>query len=151
MQKLITEKHVMIGSQAKNKETVLQEIAEMAVELGITNNEDKIYEALLEREEEVSTGFTDGFAIPHTLDSSVEKVGLIVSKLENGVEWQSLDGEKTDFVIAILVPAKMTGNIHLQILSKLSRSLMKAEFRNKLKSSENSKEIFEYINSIIKE
>ena len=44
----------------------------------------------------------DGFAIPHAKDHSIEEANVIIVQLNSKIDWKSLDGEGTDFIIALL-------------------------------------------------
>ena len=83
---------------------------------------------------------TDGFAIPHAQSSAITKSSMIVLKLKNPVEWQSLDGQKIDTVISFLIP-QVDSNAHLQYLSNTAKLLTHQEFITQLKSAKSPDEI----------
>lgn len=71
----------------------------------------------MEREEESTTGMMDGFAIPHAKDASIKDADIVIVRLNGKVDWKSLDGEGTDFVIALFIPDSEAGTTHLNFIS----------------------------------
>ena len=96
----------------------------------------------LEREKEFSTAFGNGVAIPHAKSSKVLKTGVFVYKSVNAINW---DGEEVNLAIAI-VTSEDSSNVHLQILSQLSRKLMHADFRESLLNAKTEIEILQIMN-----
>ncbi|EAF3606675.1 PTS sugar transporter subunit IIA, partial [Listeria monocytogenes] len=109
-------------------------------EEGSITNPKKFIRDLYKREEETSTGIEDGFGIPHAKSKYV-KEPLIVF-VHSGIinDYFGLDDSPIECSFLIGVPKKAT-DVHLQILSELSRKLMNKEFREKLKNSKNKTEI----------
>lgn len=63
---LFQKDHVFTQVNGRSKNEILQYISEKAEDLQITNNQAGLLADLLTREDEVSTGLQQGFAIPHT-------------------------------------------------------------------------------------
>lgn len=139
---LITPSNIIIDGNVKNKEAGLYMIAEKAKELGISVDAEETFEGFIEREQEMSTGFTDGFAIPHTRSDSIQHPSVIVVRLKHELNWETMDGQQVKIVIALLVPKKVKGNIHVTLLSQLSRKLMKASFREEVMNSFDTESLF---------
>ena len=83
----------------------------------------KVIKDLYRREEETSTGIEDGFGIPHAKSKAVLQPTICFAHTGKITDYVGLDGRNIEWVFAILVPQK-TADIHLEILSKLSRKLM---------------------------
>ena len=64
------------------------------------------------------------------------EAGLVVARLDKPVDWETENNDKVDFIIMIAVKEGEGNDLHLQILSKLSRMLMHEEFRAELKNSD---------------
>jgi len=139
----IKKDYIRTGIHAGNKNSFLHQLAEQSVANGIADDVEKTYEGFLEREQECSTGFTDGFAIPHTRCGSVKKTAVLINRLDQGIDWPSMDGQPTDFVIALMVPGGDRGaDEHMRLLSHFSRLLVNADFRKSLRQAESSEEIY---------
>lgn len=142
--------NIMILNGVRTKEECLTKISTHACSIGLGNNDQEVLEGFLLRERECTTGFGDGFAIPHTRCDAVKKVGIIVAKSEEGMSWEAMDDQPVTIAIALLVPKENEGNIHIQLLSSLSRKLINKEFKTKLKNAEDVDGIYQIISSALK-
>lgn len=152
MENVIDINLIRVNVEATDKLEVLKIVSEIAYENEIVKSKEDYYLGLIKREEEFTTGFGKGFAIPHCKSITVKRPAVIVCKLNNSVEWESMDSEPVNFIMALAVPEAEAGTTHLKILSQLARVLMDDEFTNKLKQSETEKEICSLLrNKVIKE
>ena len=76
-------------------------LAEKAIELGVVKREDEFEEAILSREELVSTGIGLGISIPHAKMNSIEKFFVILGICKNGLDWDSVDRKPVRAVFMI--------------------------------------------------
>ena len=136
---VLTDKQIIIGD-ASSREQVLEVFSNKAKELGFTESD--LVPIFLEREKEFSTAFGNGVAIPHAKSFKVLKTGVFVYKSVNAIKW---DGEEVKLAIAIITPED-SSNVHLQILSQLSRKLMHSDFRESLLNAETEMEVLKIIN-----
>lgn len=111
-------------------ETIVEEISPISIE-----------KALLAREALRTTGFGDGFAIPHGKVVGINKSYLFFIRSKNKLEWDSLDKQPVQFIFIILVPDSSESNDHLTILSRLSYNLMDASYQEKIKLEGDNKKI----------
>lgn len=147
---IIKPQYVFFDIKQKTKNTILQEISKRAFELKLTSNEKDLYKAFLAREDESSTGFENGFAVPHARTVSIKKPALFFIHLQGqGVDWQSIDGQLTKYLFVILVPANKENNIHMQILSNISLMMLDKDVVNKIVSLKDKKEIAKLLNNAI--
>lgn len=145
---LINENLIILDVEVKNKLELLEKMAEMVSKNGkLINEEDetkqKFVEVLLKREEIFSTAVGYLFGIPHGKCEYVKDACLAYARLKNEIEWT--DGEKVKYVFMIGVAEDRAGNEHLEILIKLSTSILDDDFREKLEKSETVKDTFEII------
>lgn len=141
MMGLDIQKSILVDVSANNQKDIFNLISHEAVDRGYAEDSNLLLEALNERENEGTTGMMDGFAIPHAKSNTVKAPALVIFKLIEGVEWNSMDGKKIDFVISLLIPEEEKGTTHLQLLSKVARLLMKEEVKNLLKEAKSDSEI----------
>lgn len=135
------QKSILVDVSANSQKDVFNLISHEAVDKGYAEDSNLLLEALNERENEGTTGMMDGFAIPHAKSNTIKAPALVIFKLTEGVEWNSMDGKKIDFVISLLIPEEEKGTTHLQLLSKVARLLMKEEVKNLLKEAKSDSEI----------
>lgn len=141
---LINEDLIMLDLPASSKEEAVQLLSEKAKEVGRVNDAAGYMEAVLAREAQYSTGVGFGVAIPHGKTDAVSEPFLMFATVE-ALDWKSLDGNPVDLIFAIGVPEENSLTIHLTILSKLSRQLMKEDFRDNLRKSKNPQEIIQLL------
>lgn len=147
---MFTKENILLLNSCQTKHELLNQIAKFAKDKGIANNQEKLLADLISREEEASTGFTDGVAIPHAQSEAVQKPSIVVVKLETEMDYASMDGKPTNLFISILVP-KDSGDQHLKILQKLSRSLAKPDYIQELKSATDTNQLYTVINKPLTE
>ncbi|WP_099974189.1 fructose PTS transporter subunit IIA [Lactobacillus terrae] len=138
---------VNLDLDLSTQDDVFKYLANSSVKNGRANNVDSIYQGLIEREKESTTGFGKGIAIPHTKNSAVIDVTVAVIRTNNLIEWNSLDGKPVNTMINLLVPDNQADE-HLKLLAKLSRQLMHEDFTNVLKNG-TKEEILEIVNNVI--
>ncbi len=141
-----TEKNVYLNFEAKSKDDFFRKISKIAKEQNLIKSQKDLYEAFLKREEESSTGFENGYAIPHAHSDTIIKPTLLWVTFKKEVDWNSLDGKPTKYAFVILVP-NSANNEHIQMLSKISIMMMNQETMDKLVSLKNKKEIAKLINN----
>ncbi len=129
---------------AENKDEALQKLARLMKRSEVFKNhsEDQIHEALKNREEKGSTGFTSGIAIPHCQLKGLKEfaVGIAVSK--KGIAFDSMDKKKSKIFVVIVGPDDHPDD-HIKILAQVSRLLNKAELRDLMVKSASRVNIYE--------
>ena len=100
--------------------------------------------AVLNREDEGSTGIGEGVAIPHGKSTAVKNAGLAAMVVKDGTDFDSLDGEPAYLFFLIAAPNE-ANDLHLEVLSRLSTILMDDGFRQKLIQSPDIKTFLKFI------
>lgn len=130
---IFNEKHIILDSTAKTKEEVFLELAQLAENLGYVSDRNELVKGFEAREKESSTGFEDGFAIPHARINAVTNAAVLFIRFKNDVDWNAMDGKPTKVAIALIIPEAKSGEIHLGILSEVARKLMDEDFKKAMK------------------
>ncbi len=127
---------------ATDKAGVIRELVASLVEHGQIKADEfeSIFEAIMTREELGSTGIGRGVAVPHTKHASVDQLIGTVGVSSNGVDFQSLDGEKVQLVFLLVSPPDRPGD-HLRALENISRQLHDETFCRFLKQSKSAGDI----------
>ena len=112
------------------------------IDAGSIKEEDKddIISAIMKREELGSTGIGRGIAVPHTKHPSVDALVGTVGVSEEGVDFDSLDGEQVHLFFLLISPPDRPGD-HLRALENISRQLRDETFCRFLKQSKSAEDI----------
>lgn len=143
----VSGKAIRADLRSSDKTSVIGELVESllsAGEIGAADKDD-IVKAILKREELGSTGIGRGIAVPHTKHPSVNKLIGTVGVSTNGVEFESLDGEKVQLFFLLVSPPDRPGD-HLRALENISRQLRDETFCRFLKQSKTSDDILQLLN-----
>ena len=130
---LFAKDHMLGTIEASSQSDAFEALAAAAVRLGVATDQAAVVADYEEREREATTGFGGGVAIPHSKTDNVSDATLLFARLSQPVEWQALDGAPVSTVISILAPTA-GADVHLQLLAKLARKLMHADFVEVLKN-----------------
>lgn len=141
--KIIQTKLVKFNLIASDRDTVIDQLADLYLENGVISNKETYINAVNVREAEGTTGIGGGIAIPHGKSEVVKSSAVAIAKLANPVEWQALDDKPVEYVFLLAIPDD-GDNEHLQLLSELADTLMDDDVREKLELA-NSKEDLEKI------
>lgn len=131
---LLSKESIELCGSAKDKNEVLTKVVDLMEKSGKLTDKKLYLDAVKAREEEGTTGVGHGIAIPHGRCSGVKEAGLAALVLNQGVDYEALDGNPVDIVFLIAAP-EGSGNVHIQILSKLATMLMDNSFVETLKSA----------------
>ena len=131
LMEILSGKSVVVGLKGQNKQAILEELVDV-LEVGdkITDRE-KVLDAVLQREEIMSTGIGHGIAIPHGKSEFVRELGGVLGIKSEGVEFDSLDGQPT-FIFFLLVSPMDVSGPHIKALARISRLLKGEAFRQEL-------------------
>jgi fructose-specific phosphotransferase system IIA component len=132
--------------EADEKESVIRAMGQALVDAGRVSpdNYESIIAAILKREELGSTGIGRGVAVPHTKHPAVDKLVGTVAISEEGVDFDSLDGEKVHLLFLLISPPDRPGD-HLRALENISRQLRDDTFCRFLKQSKTPNEVWQLL------
>ena len=136
---------IILDQEFKSKDEVFQFLDQQMQELSIVDAQNTYYNALLEREEQSSTGLVDGFAIPHGKSSKIKDAAIVYIRNNTGIEWNSLDGSLITDIFALAIPDNGQSN-HLDTLIAISTQLMDAQICKKLRDTSDINEIEKIFN-----
>ena len=141
---LLGENSINLDARASGKEDALNQIIDLMAKSGKIRDVEEYKKGVFQREKESTTGIGMGVAIPHCKSDAVISPGLAAMVVKDGVDFESLDGEKAKVIFLIAAP-NTKDNIHLQVLSKLSMMLIDENFTNSLVEA---KSVEEFLNII---
>lgn len=143
---LLTKETILLSINGSKKDEAIEALVNKLDSAGKLNDRDEFKKAILKREEQSTTGIGEGIAIPHAKTSAVKTPAIAFGKSENGVDYQSLDGQPA-FLFFMIAAPEGANNTHLEALSRLSSILMNEEARQKLQNVKVEQDVIDIINS----
>lgn len=141
---LLKVESIDLKAKPQNKAAALEHLITLMERGGNIADKEEYKACVLRREEEGSTGIGEGIAIPHAKTSAVKAPGLAAMLVQDGVDFDSLDGEPAKLFFLIAAP-DTEDNVHLDVLSHLSMLLMNEDFRSELLKAGSAKEFLSVI------
>ena len=123
-----------------SKKRLLQGIAEQAETLHGLQSQ-KVFDALQERELLGATGMGKGIAVPHARMADLDRVIGLFTRLEDGIDFDSVDRQPVDLVFTLLAPED-AGADHLKALARVSRTLRDEAICRKLRSTDDAAALY---------
>lgn len=139
--------YIFTNVECNNKDEALKFIANNCELLNISNDKEKVYNGLLERDKEFTTNLGDFIAIPHTKNEAILLPAIFILKFKQPIDWNENE-EKVKICISLLMPNE-SDNVHLKLLSNVSRKLINKDFKNSLLKNGNIDELFTIINNTL--
>ncbi|MDN6794460.1 MAG: fructose-specific PTS transporter subunit EIIC [Propionibacterium sp.] len=129
-----------------DKHAVIAAMADLVAASGRADR-NGLLQAFEDREAQFATGMPGGIAIPHCRSAAVHEAALGLIRLATPVDFGSKDGP-ADLVIGIAAP-EGSGQEHMKLLAKLSRSLIKADFVAALRAATTPEEACALIREVV--
>ena len=128
--------------QAKDRDGAIAELVtslDKAGKLKRGSREDVI-KAVIERENQATTGMGKGVAVPHVKHPAVKDVVAAIGLSSAGIDFSSLDKQLVYSVVLLISPADNPDR-HLQAMESIFRRLQQEKFRKFLRQSRSSEQI----------
>ncbi|MFP7484360.1 PTS fructose transporter subunit IIABC [Priestia filamentosa] len=132
----------------ETREEIIDEMIGKLNHVGALHSEEKFKQAIMNREQEGTTGIGMNIAIPHGKSDAVKKPSVVFGIKQSGVDWKSLDGTEAKLIFMIAVPKESEGNEHLKILQMLSRKLMDDSYKERLLSVQTKEDAYKLLDEI---
>lgn len=126
--------------KATDREGAIRELIELLYASGAITDKNEIMKAVLQREEEFSTGIGFQVAIPHAKSRFVRKASIAYGASAAGVDWPSEDGADPRMIFLIAVPDTVS-NEHLKLLAQISRKIIHDDVRERILNAEKIEDV----------
>ena len=131
---LLIPDRVAIGNQTRSKKRTLEKLSALLVNGRSNPGATEVFDSLLARERLGGTGLGHGIAIPHGRLKSVQRPLAAFLQLQQGIDFDAIDGEPVDLLFALLVPEHCTDE-HLELLAHLAGIFRDPQLRAKLREA----------------
>lgn len=82
----------------------------------------EIVDALVQREEEGTTGIGDGVAIPHAKMEDLDEIAGAFARTSRGINFRAVDGEAVDLFFLVVAPENQAEK-QLEALRKITKAI----------------------------
>lgn len=137
---ILTIKSCRANIECSSKKRALEMISEIAAE-NTNINSQEIFDSFIAREKLGTTGIGTGIAIPHGRIKSLNKATLLVITCKDAIEFDSIDKQKVDILVALLVPEE-NAQEHLKILAAVAKRLDNKNITRQLRHANSAGEIY---------
>lgn len=142
---ILNKESIILNEKLNTKHEVIESLVNKLNLCGALHEADGFFKEVIKREELENTYIDFDFAIPHGKSDTVKNPQVAYLRLDEPIVW----GEKEEFaknIFLIAVPNQNKGDIHIEMLVKLSKKILKDSFREQLALAKNSEEIYKLIN-----
>jgi PTS system fructose-specific IIC component len=129
------------------KDEVIAHLAGLIAASGRASSADGLIESAMAREAQSATGLPGGIGIPHCRSEAVNTASLGFARLNPKVDFGAPDGP-ADLIFLIAAPAG-GGQEHLQLLTKLARSLVRKEFTESLRQAKTKEDLVKLVTDVV--
>lgn len=143
---LICSSAVISECEASDRNGVIRELIQSLADHGELDQEnvEAVARATITRENQGSTGFGKGVAVPHVKHASIQKMTATIGRSSRGVDFAALDRAPVYTIFMLLSPASAPEE-HLAAMEKIFRYLQQEKFRRFLRQAETAEAIVEVI------
>jgi len=140
----LDERLILPKLKSTTKSTVLKEFVSLIKKHGLIKNMEEVYDALMEREKQTTTGIGRGIAIPHCKLKGIDRIIVALGRSKKGIDYKSLDSKPVNIFFVILSPVNMDDQ-HIKTLSAISKLLKHIHVNNAIMGAKTAREIMDII------
>ncbi|MDR0910139.1 MAG: cation:proton antiporter [Spirochaetaceae bacterium] len=136
---IIKASSIKLDLVGQTKEAIIKELLQILDDQGLLDDSALVLQDVLDREKIASTGMQHGIALPHGKTEGVSRMVAALGISRNGIDFESLDGEKTN-IFVLLVSPKRTAEPHVRFLAAISKLLGDEMTRKQLLNADSPEE-----------
>jgi PTS system nitrogen regulatory IIA component len=137
---ILTTETIELHLKGTNKKEIINELLDVRVKAGKIKDREAALNAVMDREEKMSTGMKHGIAIPHGKCAATEDLIACIGISDSPVDFDSLDHKPCRIFIMTLSPVEKTGP-HLQFLAEISLLFKSSEKREEILKARTAEEV----------
>ncbi len=138
---------VLVPLVADDKQSAIFQLADLLVEKTDIQDADALKQAIWKRETVRTTGIGGGVAVPHGKTDGVPSLHMAIGRTAKPLEFGAIDRNPVELIILLASPLDQTGP-HIEALSRISRMLIDADARDKMKSLATAEEVYAMIKAV---
>ena len=132
--------------EATDRDSAIRELVSSLSKQGALPEDavSEVVAALIKREQNGSTGFGKGVAVPHVKHPKVKKMAGTIGRSAAGIDFSALDHQPVYSIVLLLSPDNQPQH-HLQAMNIVFSNLQKDMFRRFLRQSNTIDDIVELL------
>ena len=140
---ILTQQLTQCGIRGGSKKRVLENLSTFVTEQlgGDGDQAENLFHNLVARERLGSTGIGEGVAIPHCRVAGFNRIHGCLIKLEQAIDFGSLDDQPVDLIFALIVPEEQNEE-HLATLARVAAIMQDDSSRMSLRQCSSSEELY---------
>ncbi len=139
---VLDERVIDLNMKAADKKEAITNLAGKLKNAGYIADVESYVKDIYLRESQGQTGIGHYVAIPHGKSDSVTQVGIAIGKMENEIEWETLDGKGVKLIFLFAVGNdNENAKTHLKLLAEVARNLRNDEAVEQLLSAKTVEDI----------
>lgn len=146
LSELINADAIVPEISATDRNGAMRELVQSLADHGALDPDavEAVAKAAIARENQGSTGFGKGVAVPHVKHERISKMTATIGRSTRGIDFAALDRAPVYTVFMLLSPPN-NAEEHLAAMEKIFRHLQRENFRRFLRQAETAEEIVELI------
>lgn len=144
LKEIISPQRIFFDLDPEPKADLLETLAQRLADLGEVQEPDLLAQNLIRRESMITTGVKEGFAFPHVFSPQVSNLSLTVARIQEGTDFESLDGKPVEFIFLLIGPESRQ-DVHLRLLARLSRVARAPGMLESFRQASSAQEIMELL------
>ena len=141
---VLTAETINLHLKGSNKSEIINELLDILTSAGKIQNREAALQAVMDREQKMSTGMKHGIAIPHGKSDTIQDLVACVGIADKSIDFDALDHEPCRIFIMTLSPVEKTGP-HLQFLAEISLLFKSAEKRQEILAAHTPEELIKIL------
>ena len=135
---------VKVDLVSTDKEEAIAELVDLLARAERISDRAGVFDAVMAREAQQTTGIGGGVAVPHAKHESIERLTASLGISRDGIDFDAVDGKPVNVVFLIMARVNDPGP-HIQALAEIARLLQVPGFFRKLVDAESSDEVLSVI------
>lgn len=145
---MIKKELVFLGVQAKKRNEVFEFLAEKVQKEDLIKDTNAFTNAVIERENQISTNIDFQIAIPHGRSETVLEPFISYMSTEYPIQWDEGINGSVKYIFLIGVPKIGGDKTHLKYISEVSKKLIDEDFREELFQCQTQEQAYQLLNKI---
>ncbi len=111
---------ILCELEASDKEDAVRQLvaALAAIKAFPKTRANAICDEIIDRERRATTGIGGGIGIPHARSANVKKLSIAIGRIDGGIEFGAVDGERVGVVMLIVSP-ESSPEEHLSVMRSI--------------------------------